>query len=154
MYSSFRPSILLAVLVLSTCTPILSGDRTNKDIPAGWATDLTPAQIDILLHEGTERPFTSPLLDEHRPGTYVSADCGLPVFRSEQKFDSGTGWPSFWAPIGPSAVIERADRSLGVERTEVTSPCGGHLGHVFSDGPEPTGLRYCMNGLALRFIPD
>ncbi len=154
LYFSNRLLTASLCLALSGCAAPIQPHSAVSDLPEDWATDLTPAQIDILLHEGTERPFTSPLLDEHRPGTYVSADCGLPVFRSEQKFDSGTGWPSFWAPIGPSAVIERADRSLGFERTEVTSPCGGHLGHVFSDGPEPTGLRYCMNGLALRFIPD
>lgn len=142
------------LFLLSGCMQATPVDSMTTDLPEGWATDLTPAQIDILLHEGTERPFTSPLLDEHRPGTYVSADCGLPLFRSEQKYDSGTGWPSFWAPIDPSAVIETADRSLGFERVEIRSPCGGHLGHVFTDGPQPTGLRYCMNGLALRFIPD
>lgn len=119
-----------------------------------WREILTPEQYHILREEGTEYPFTSPLNDEHRPGTFVTADCGDPVFRSEQKFDSGTGWPSFWAPIESGAVIEVVDDSLGVRRTEIRSRCGGHLGHVFDDGPDPTGLRYCMNGLALKFIPD
>ncbi|HLD64128.1 MAG TPA: peptide-methionine (R)-S-oxide reductase MsrB [Candidatus Peribacteraceae bacterium] len=118
-----------------------------------WNDGLSEAQLDIL-QGGTERPFTSPLLDEHRPGTYYSVDCDLPLFRSEQKFDSGTGWPSFWAPIESGAIVEQVDTSLGIKRTEILSKCGGHLGHVFSDGPEPTGLRYCVNGLALRFVPD
>lgn len=108
----------------------------------------------ILREGGTERPFTSPLLEEHRKGTYVAADSGEPLFRSETKFDSGTGWPSFYEPISPDAVVEHADRTLGMTRTEVLTHNGSHLGHVFTDGPEPTGLRYCMNGLALRFVPD
>jgi peptide-methionine (R)-S-oxide reductase len=119
-----------------------------------WRKILTPEQYHILREAGTETPGTSPLLNEHRPGTYVTADCGEPVFRSEQKFDSGTGWPSFWAPITPDAVIEEQDTSLFLPRTEIRSKCGGHLGHVFNDGPQPTGLRYCMNGAALKFIPD
>ncbi len=119
-----------------------------------WSNNLTEDQIAVLRDGGTETPFTSPLVDEHRKGTFVSADCGEPVFRSEQKYDSGTGWPSFWAPIKPDALIEAVDNSAGIKRTEVRSKCGGHLGHVFSDGPEPTGLRYCINGLALRFVPD
>jgi peptide-methionine (R)-S-oxide reductase len=121
---------------------------------AEWKQILTPDQYYILREAGTETPFTSPLLNEHRPGTFVTADCGDPVFRSEQKFDSGTGWPSFWAPIASGALILKEDDSLGMQRTEVLSRCGGHLGHVFDDGPPPTGLRYCMNGLALKFIPD
>lgn len=124
---------------------------TTKD---AWLKIITADQYDVLWNEGTERPFTSPLLNEHRKGTFVSADCGEPVFRSEQKYDSGTGWPSFWAPISADAVVEKEDRSFGSVRTEIQSKCGGHLGHVFTDGPQPTGLRYCMNGLALRFIPD
>lgn len=122
--------------------------------PKKWSDNLTEDQIAVLRDGGTETPFTSPLVDEHRKGTFVSADCGEPVFRSEQKYDSGTGWPSFWAPIKADAVIEAVDNSAGITRTEVRSKCGGHLGHVFSDGPQPTGLRYCINGLALRFVPD
>ena len=120
----------------------------------GWKKILTPDRYEILRQAGTEQPFTSDLLNEHRKGTFVTADCGEPVFRSEQKFDSGTGWPSFWAPISKDAVIEKNDDSGGYSRTEILSKCGGHLGHVFTDGPQPTGLRYCMNGLALKFIPD
>ena len=123
---------------------------TNDD----WKKVLTKEQYYILREAGTERPFTSSLLNEHRAGTFISADCHKPVFRSEQKFDSGTGWPSFYAPITPNAVIEKTDTSLFTTRTEVLSPCGGHLGHVFDDGPQPTGLRYCINGDGLLFIPD
>ncbi len=121
---------------------------------AAWKKKLTSDQYAVLREGGTEQPYTSPLLNEKRKGTYVSADCGEPLFRSEQKYDSGTGWPSFWAPISHNALIEEADNTEGMQRTEVQSKCGGHLGHVFTDGPEPTGLRYCINGLALRFIPD
>ncbi len=131
-----------------------STSNLTEKTDAQWKEILTPEQYYILREAGTERPFTSPLLDEHRKGTFVSADCGEPLFRSETKFDSGTGWPSFYAPISPDAVIEKTDSTLGMERTEVLSKCGGHLGHVFPDGPPPTGLRYCMNGIALKFIPD
>ncbi len=128
--------------------------QASSKMPGEWNTDLSPEQLSVLRDGGTERPFTSPLNDEHRKGTFVSADCDIPLFRSEQKFDSGTGWPSFWAPISPDAVVEIEDTAYGMTRVEIRSPCGGHLGHVFTDGPEPTGLRYCMNGLALKFIPD
>ncbi|MBI3619319.1 peptide-methionine (R)-S-oxide reductase MsrB [Candidatus Peregrinibacteria bacterium] len=128
-----------------------------KSLPTteeGWKKMLTSDQYAVLRQAGTEQPYTSDLLNEHRKGTFVTADCGEPVFRSEQKFDSHTGWPSFWAPITKDAVIEKTDNSGGMQRTEILSKCGGHLGHVFTDGPQPTGLRYCMNGLALKFIPD
>lgn len=133
---------------------ISSAPEYAEKTDAEWKKILTPDQYHILREAGTETPFTSPLLDEHRKGTFVSADCGEPLFRSETKYDSGTGWPSFYAPISPDAVIEKTDTTLGMERTEVLSQCGGHLGHVFDDGPQPTGLRYCMNGIALKFIPD
>ncbi len=118
-----------------------------------WKSQLTPEQYDVLRHEGTEYAFSSPLNDIHDKGTFVCAGCGLPVFSSAQKFDSGTGWPSFWAPIKKENVIEETDRTLGMTRTKVScSQCDGHLGHVFDDGPKPTGLRYCMNGVAMKFV--
>jgi peptide-methionine (R)-S-oxide reductase len=119
--------------------------------PAEWRRRLGDQRFHILREAGTERPFSSPLNTEHRRGTFTCAGCALPLFSSATKFDSGTGWPSFWKPL-PGAVITRTDRSLMMERSEVLCRrCGGHLGHVFDDGPKPTGLRYCMNGLALRF---
>ena len=112
---------------------------------------LSPAQYTILRRQGTEMPGSSPLDHEVRPGRYDCVGCGNKVFSSAAKFDSHTGWPSFWQPL-PGAVATGADRSLGMERTEVQcSTCGGHLGHVFDDGPRPTGLRYCMNGAVLTF---
>ncbi len=115
---------------------------------------LDPEQDYIINQKGTEVPFSSPLYYEKRAGTYLAADTKQPVFRSEQKYESGTGWPSFWAPVSPEAIKTKVDMSGGLERTEVLSTIGGHLGHVFPDGPEPTGLRYCLNGDALIFIPD
>lgn len=115
---------------------------------------LSPEAYRIMREADTERPYSSRLNDEHRAGTYVAADTGEPLFRSETKFDSGTGWPSFYAPIRDDVLVEETDSFLGYERTEILTRNGSHLGHVFEDGPEPTGLRYCMNGLALRFIPD
>lgn len=121
--------------------------------PAEWRKRLGPARYAILRQGGTERPFTSPLNKESRRGTFTCAGCDLPLFSSAAKFDSGTGWPSFFRPLG-NAVVTKTDRSLMMSRTEVLCRrCGGHLGHVFKDGPKPTGLRYCINGLALRFKP-
>lgn len=119
--------------------------------PDQWRRILGTQRYAVLREAATERAFTSPLLNEHRKGVFSCAGCALPLFSSATKFESGTGWPSFWKPL-PRAVIERGDHSLMMERTEVLcSRCGGHLGHVFDDGPKPTGLRYCMNGLALKF---
>ncbi|HVZ54348.1 MAG TPA: peptide-methionine (R)-S-oxide reductase MsrB [Pseudolabrys sp.] len=118
-----------------------------------WRKHLTPAQYDVLRKHGTERAGTSPLNHEKRHGTFVCAGCELPLFASETKFESGTGWPSFYQPL-PKAVATREDRSFFMTRTEVLcARCLGHLGQVFDDGPPPTGLRYCMNGVALKFVP-
>ena len=119
---------------------------------AEWKRSLAPAAYDVLRHEGTEPPYTSPLNNEHRRGVFVCAADGNPLYDSRTKFDSGTGWPSFYQPIGKAAVGTTTDRSLFMTRTEVhCTRCGGHLGHVFNDGPRPTGLRYCMNGAAMAF---
>jgi peptide-methionine (R)-S-oxide reductase len=120
---------------------------------AQWRRRLSPAAYAVLRREGTELPGTSKLLDEHRHGTFACAGCNLALFSSDTKFDSGTGWPSFFRPL-PNAVETQTDRSLLEERTEVhCRRCGSHIGHVFDDGPPPTGLRYCMNGVALVFHP-
>ena len=118
---------------------------------AEWRTVLTPEQFRVLRKHGTERAGTSPLDKQYARGTYACAGCDLPLFKSDTKFDSGTGWPSFWAPID-GAIRTTSDRSLFMTRTEThCRRCGGHLGHVFDDGPKPTGLRYCMNGVAMHF---
>lgn len=121
--------------------------------PDEWRKTLTPAQFAVLREEGTERPFTSPLNSEKRKGTFVCAGCDLPLFDSKTKFESGTGWPSFYDVI-PGRVETMTDHKLIMARTEYhCARCGGHQGHVFDDGPKPTGLRYCNNGLALKFVP-
>jgi len=120
---------------------------------AEWRKLLSADQFVVLRQSGTERPFSSSLLNEHRKGVFACAGCEQDLYSSATKYDSGTGWPSFWKPLD-NAVIESDDRSFGMDRTAVScSRCGGHLGHVFDDGPKPTGLRYCMNGLALAFKP-
>lgn len=139
------------LLFVGTRGRAASGHFPVTHSPAEWKQLLGPRRYYILRKAGTEPPFTSPLLGEHRKGTFECAGCAQPLFASATKFESGTGWPSFWKPL-PSAVVTRSDRSLLIERTEVLcARCGGHLGHVFNDGPRPTGLRYCMNGLALTF---
>lgn len=121
---------------------------------AEWRETLTPEQFHVLRKHGTERPGTSPLDKVYEDGTFVCAGCGQPLFTSKTKFNSGTGWPSFYAPL-PDAVGTTTDQSLFMTRVEVhCDRCGGHLGHVFNDGPKPTGQRYCMNGVSLKFIPS
>ena len=145
---------LAAVALLLTQIPTATAAKFQvSHSPAEWRKRLGSERYAVLRQGATERPFSSPLNKEHRRGVFTCAGCGLPLFSSTTKFDSGTGWPSFFRPLA-NAVVTRADRSLMMERTEVLCRrCGGHLGHVFKDGPKPTGLRYCMNGLALRFRP-
>ncbi len=130
--------------------PAFAAYRVTKS-EAEWKKILSPAAYDVLRHQGTEMPYSSPLDMNYKKGTYSCAGCDQVLFSSDTKYDSHTGWPSFWKPLS-NAVLTSADHSLDMERTEVRCiGCGGHLGHVFDDGPKPTGLRYCMNGVALRF---
>ena len=146
-----RRFLLLAATALALPFPASAYEVTHTD--AEWRKLLTSAQYNILRQSGTEAPFSSPLLNETRAGVYDCAGCALPLFSSKTKYDSGEGWPSFWAPL-PNAVLTAPDNSLDMERTEVhCRRCGSHLGHVFQDGPPPTGLRYCIDGLALIFAP-
>src|SRR5882757_10441343 len=146
----------LALMATGTWRPTMSRADEVFEVmhtDAEWRKMLTPDQYAVLREAATERPYTSPLLHEEGRGNFACAGCDLDLFSSTTKFDSGTGWPSFWAPL-EKAVGTTEDTTLGVVRTAVhCSRCGGHLGHVFDDGPKPTGLRYCMNGLALSFKP-
>ena len=143
----------LAGLMISSVLPRAAFGYEVTKSDAEWKKLLSPAAYQVLRHEDTEAPFTSPLNKEHRKGIFACAGCALDLFSSDTKFDSGTGWPSFFRPL-PHAVQTSQDNSLMMSRTEVhCRRCGGHLGHVFDDGPKPTGLRYCMNGVSLAFKP-
>ncbi|HKO60065.1 MAG TPA: peptide-methionine (R)-S-oxide reductase MsrB [Pyrinomonadaceae bacterium] len=164
-------AVALGAVIMVTALPLRfplsqqGNKRNEKTRPNGvqkvtktndeWKQTLTPEQYQVMREKGTERPFSSPLNEEKDPGTFVCAACGSPLFSSEAKYESGSGWPSFWKPISEENVREEEDGSLWQKRTEVLcASCDAHLGHVFPDGPRPTGLRYCMNGVALKFEPE
>jgi len=154
MFGKSQPATNLSV---SEAQAIIeqTADKSTVAKAIWLAAGLSADEYKILWEKGTERPFTSELNNEKRSGTFVTAGCGIPVFSSEHKFDSGTGWPSFWDLLDSENVILKEDNKFGWKRTEVLSKCGEHLGHVFTDGPsDKTGLRYCINGDALKFVPD
>jgi len=149
-----RRSVLIAIAALALPAAARAATDTVSYTDAEWKARLSPEAYDVLRHAGTEPPFSSPLDHEQRHGIYACAGCDLPLFSWKTKFDSGTGWPSFWAPL-PHAVSTQDDTSFAMDRTEVHCVrCAGHLGHLFDDGPPPTGKRYCMDGVALTFKPS
>jgi peptide-methionine (R)-S-oxide reductase len=144
----------LALLSVSACSMHAAANKKEypvKKTDAEWKKQLSPLAYDVLRKKGTERPFTDNFHNSHEKAVYRCAGCNTVLFTSDKKFDSGTGWPSFWAPADAKNIETESDRTLGMVRTEVNcATCGGHLGHVFDDGPKPTGLRYCINGASLK----
>ena len=158
-HTPYKKAIILVLAIVVLFVIVSYPKRQLTRAPAGapndhWKQVLTREQYHILREAGTEIPFSGVLNHETRKGTYYSVGCDKPLFRSEQKYDSGTGWPSFWAPIAPDALVLRKESAVFDDRIEVLDTCGSHLGHVFDDGPKPTGKRFCMNSVALYFVED